>query len=374
MALLFVDSCDLYAAREQIARRWEPNATTISYLNVSATAGRWGGRAIQLASSGTGRIIRPIPPRQTVILAFAARFTRNENPVNQAFITLYDPTYTQVVIAIDFLEGRYRCYRGWFDTEIAQSAVDFAAVAKEQYHWFELKVTIADTGGAVELRRNGVTLLTLAGNTEGVPTGEITCYVASATPGHRDLYTVAPLGMTPLTIKGPAADGAGLKGRHRRPGPLPGPQVGHRDRGDATRLLRPVLGTRKRVIARPVGQRPVEPHHLRVQLEAVVAPAHAERKSDGRRPRRPRPRRRNTMAGSTSAISAATATILSRADASIPATICRAFGSSSPLARRESRSRRPGGQLAWLHRGSIHDPSGRDRAQKWKLTVTPATN
>jgi len=278
MALLFVDSCDLYATREQIARRWEPNGTSISFLNVSATAGRWGGRAIQLASSGTGRIIRPIPPRQTVILAFAARFTRSDNPVNQAFIVFYDPTWTQIVIAIDFVEGRYRCYRGWFDVEITQSAVDFAAVAKEQYNWFELKVTIDDTNGAVELRRNGAVLLTFSGNTKGAPTGDITrvqlrsmnqssnnrvdvwlddiviadnlggqndnflgdlristlvptadtaekdwspssgsdnfsrvaeippdddtSWVASATPGDRDLYAMAPLGMTPLAIKG----------------------------------------------------------------------------------------------------------------------------------------------------------------------------
>jgi hypothetical protein len=278
MALLFVDSCDLYATREQIARRWEPNATSLSYLNVSATAGRWGGRAIQLVSTGTGRIIRHIPPRQTVILAFAARFTRSENPADQAFITLYDPTYTQIVIAIDFLEGRYRCYRGWFDTEIAQSAVDVAAVAKDVYHWFELKVTIDATSGTVELRRNGAPLLTFAGNTMGAPTGDITrvqlrsmnvtssnrvdvwlddiviaddlggqnddflgdlristlaptadtaqkdwtpssgsdnfsrvaeippdddtSWVASATPGDRDLYAMAPLGMTPLAIKG----------------------------------------------------------------------------------------------------------------------------------------------------------------------------
>lgn len=278
MALLFVDSCDLYASREQIARRWEPNATTVSHLNVSATDGRWGGRAIQLASAGTGRILRHIPPRQTVILAFAARFTRTDNPVNQAFIVLYDPTWTQIVIAIDFLEGRYRCYRGWFDTEIAQSAVDFAAVAKEQYHWFELKVTIDATSGAVELRRNGAVLLTFSGNTKGAPTGDITrvqlrsmyqssnnrvdvwlddiviaddlggqnadflgdlristlvpvadtaekawtpssgsdnfsrvaeippdddtSWVASATPGDRDLYAMAPLGVTPLAIRG----------------------------------------------------------------------------------------------------------------------------------------------------------------------------
>ena len=278
MALLFLDSCDLYATRGQFARRWEPNATSISYLNVSATAGRWGGRAIQLVSTGTGRIIRHIPPRQTVILAFAARFTRTDNPVNQAFIVLYDSTWTQVVIAIDFLEGRYRCYRGWFDAEIAQSAVDFTAVAKDQYHWFELKVTIDATTGAVELRRNGVMLLTFSGNTNGAPTGDITrvqlrsmnqssnnridvwlddivitdnlggvnddfpgdlristlvpvadtgqkdwspssgsnnfsrvadippdddtSWVASATPGDRDLYAMAPLGVTPLAIKG----------------------------------------------------------------------------------------------------------------------------------------------------------------------------
>ena len=174
MALLFLDSCDLYATRGEIARRWEPNGTGLNFLNVGSSSGRWGGRAIQLVSAGPGRIIRHIPPRQTVILGFAARFTRTDNPVNQAFIVLYDPTWTQVVIAIDFLEGRYHCYRGWFDTEIAQSAVDFAAVAKDQYHWFELKVTIDGSSGAVELRRNGAVLLSFSGNTNGAPTGEIT--------------------------------------------------------------------------------------------------------------------------------------------------------------------------------------------------------
>ncbi len=155
MALLFLDSCDLYATREQIARRWEPNATSISYLNVIANAGRWGGRAIQLASSGTGRIIRPIPPRQTVILAFAARFTRTDNPVNQAFIARYDPTYTQVVIAVDFLEGRYRCYRGWFDTEFAQIAVDFAAEAScpQGQSWPSTWPSSSPWGASVPIRR-----------------------------------------------------------------------------------------------------------------------------------------------------------------------------------------------------------------------------
>jgi hypothetical protein len=156
--------------------------------------------------------------------------------------------------------------------------VDFAAVAKEQYHRFELKVTIDATNGAVELRRNGSVLLTVSGNTKGAPTGDITrvqlrsmyvnssnrvdvwlddiviaddlgavnddflgdlristlvpvadtaqqdwspnsgsdnfsrvaaipsdddtSWVASATPGDRDLYAMAPLGMTPLAIKG----------------------------------------------------------------------------------------------------------------------------------------------------------------------------
>ncbi len=77
-------------------------------------------------------------------------------------------------MAIDFLEGRYRCYRGWFDAEIAQSGANVATVAREQYAWFELKVTIDATGGAVELRRNGVVLLTFSGNTKGAPTGDIT--------------------------------------------------------------------------------------------------------------------------------------------------------------------------------------------------------
>ena len=191
---------------------------------------------------------------------------------------LYDPTWTQIVIAIVFLEGRYRCYRSWFDTEIAESAVDFAAVAEDQYHWFELKMTIDASSGALELRRNGVVLLSFSGNTLGAATGDITrvqlrsmnqrssnrvdvwlddiviaddlggqndgflgdlristlvptadtsqkdgspssssdnfsrvdeippdddaSCVASATPGDRDLYATAPLGMTPLAIKG----------------------------------------------------------------------------------------------------------------------------------------------------------------------------
>ena len=35
-----------------------------------------------------------------------------------------------------------------------------------------------------------------------IPPDDDTSYVASATPGDRDLYTMAPLGMTPLAIRG----------------------------------------------------------------------------------------------------------------------------------------------------------------------------
>lgn len=42
------------------------------------------------------------------------------------------------------------------------------------------------------------------------------------------------------------------------------------------RLLGLILGPRKWIVARPVGRRPAEPHHLGIQLEPVVAPADGE--------------------------------------------------------------------------------------------------
>ena len=70
--------------------------------------------------------------------------------------------------------------------------------------------------------------------------------------------------------------------------------LGHRSTGGATprageratphpapscsgvRLLGLVLGPRKRVDAGPVGQRPTEPDHLGIQLQAVITPADGE--------------------------------------------------------------------------------------------------
>ena len=98
-----------------------------------------------------------LPIRTDPALAsFAARFTRTDNhPMNQAFIARYDPTYTQVVIAVDFLEGRYRCYRGWFDTEFAQVAVDLAAVAScpQVQSWPSTWPSSSPWGASVPVRR-----------------------------------------------------------------------------------------------------------------------------------------------------------------------------------------------------------------------------
>jgi hypothetical protein len=58
--------------------------------------------------------------------------------------------------------------------------VDFTAVAKEQYHSLELKLTIDATDGRVELRWNGAALLGCTGTTLRYPRDVPARYSGSA--------------------------------------------------------------------------------------------------------------------------------------------------------------------------------------------------
>jgi hypothetical protein len=278
LALPFIDDCDLYAVREDLTRRWTPSGTTISYISVHATDGRFGGGVIKLAGANPSHITRIIPARQAMILGFARLFDRSDQPTEQSLIVLRDEGGTQVAIRLDIGAGVYRAYRGLGTTLLAASAPDAESAARNQWHWIELMVRVDPVNGRVEFRRNGTTLLAFDGDTQGsntsmisrvqlldlrqtssnrvdlwvddvviaddlggvnddflgdlristlVPTADSgqkdrtsdsasdnfsrvaeiapdddTSYVASATSGARDLYTIAPLGVTPLAIKG----------------------------------------------------------------------------------------------------------------------------------------------------------------------------
>ena len=71
-----------------------------------------------------------------------------------------------------------------------------------------------------------------------IPPDDDTSGVASATPGHRDLYAMAPLGVTPLAIRGLQQTALGPQKRCRRSGAVPGPEVGHRSRDNPARYPR----------------------------------------------------------------------------------------------------------------------------------------
>jgi len=276
MALLFIDGCDLYAVRTDVTRRWQTNGTSSSYINVTASGGRWGGGAIRIMSAGTGRITRTIPARPSVILGFAGYLAQPDQPGEEAFLVLYDGGDVQLAVHLDLTAGRFRLYRGFSSTLLAES--DPITVASGVWSWFELKAAIDPTSGHAELRRDGTTLLSFTGDTRAtaqstlngvqirslrqassvrtdvwvddvyiaddqgganddflgdmrvstltptadtaekawtpdsggdnfarlaeIPPDDDSSYVASDLVGARDLYAMADLGLTPLTIAG----------------------------------------------------------------------------------------------------------------------------------------------------------------------------
>lgn len=175
MALLFMDGFDHYATAD-LANKYTTVSNVGSGSVINASAGRRGGGAYTAKNSSyaTKRIAAGVA---TLIAGSAVNTQGFGNGASTSTIRFVDSTVVHVSIRLES-DGSIKAYRGDVTTLLGSSATGIVNLGG--YNYIEVKATINDTTGAVVVRLNGATVLTLsnvdtrnAGNasTDGVGIG-----------------------------------------------------------------------------------------------------------------------------------------------------------------------------------------------------------
>lgn len=171
MAIVHMDGFDTYTAIADVGLRY--SGSSIASMGLSTTAGRFGGGCVALNSSasGTQALMGPITfshSGASAMLAGGAFFggSGGDTPI----IVFYNSTATTSELTLAYVTGTFRLYRGTQSsgTLLASAAQGYPAGV---YHSVEIKATVADAGGAVEVRINGVAAITYSGDTRASSTG-----------------------------------------------------------------------------------------------------------------------------------------------------------------------------------------------------------
>lgn len=156
MSLNFFDGFD-----GQSVTKWTANATA----NYSATNPRNGTHCLDYSNSSVGTPpYRSLPLHATCIAGFAIRHTTDVSMdgSTQRGISLVADNNTTIHITLTILaDGSIRVRRGAGNGTILGTSASVLTVGV--YGYVELKVVMHDTTGTVDVRHNGVSVLSLTG-------------------------------------------------------------------------------------------------------------------------------------------------------------------------------------------------------------------
>lgn len=177
MALLFLDGCDLHASHADLLRRWS-SASSSTQVDVLTTGGRFGGGAIRLRTiAGEETLSKNLgPPYSVTLIIGAAVMLEPESTTSTAgedeILQLLDSAaVVHLTLTWSSLDQLLRIYRGTqTGTLLATSG---QALPIQVWAHLELKATIADSGGQVEVRLDGAQVLSFSGDTRNAGTAEI---------------------------------------------------------------------------------------------------------------------------------------------------------------------------------------------------------
>lgn len=177
MALLFMDSFDHYATAD-ITEKWTSTSTGLTDGSaIQATAGRRGGGCWRLAAAGSTTssskaLFKVLAPADNTIIfglavnplkPFTDFDTSGTDPEQTGstavttIATIRNASANQCWIRLD-AAGTLSVYRG--TTLLGTTS---APIANAAYTYVEVRITIDNVAGAVGIRFNGVSVLTLAG-------------------------------------------------------------------------------------------------------------------------------------------------------------------------------------------------------------------
>jgi len=161
MSLLFIDSFDHYTYNSQ-DDKWD-YLRRIDVHSIGAL-GRNGNAMRFTSAPGSGRVLKVLPSAQaTLYVGVAMKVDRyGENAAN-AFFALMDGGTFKVSYALE-QSGQISAWRG---REQTGTLLGYTSTPLQQGAWyyFEARNTIDSNSGYVEVRLNGATAFTFAGNT-----------------------------------------------------------------------------------------------------------------------------------------------------------------------------------------------------------------
>jgi hypothetical protein len=196
MALLFMDSFDHYVTAD-ILEKWTVGGSP----TISAGNGRRSSASLNLGSNGSvSKVLTPSGP--TVISGVAYKFT---SLTQRSFIGVTNGATPQMALVIN-TDGTISAYRG-LDVGLAVGGTllgtSVVALSSGIYYFLEVKFTLDDVAGVVEVRVNGAPILTLTGvDTNNAGSNAWTVFKVASSSSHLfqidDLYVLDGSGAAPL--------------------------------------------------------------------------------------------------------------------------------------------------------------------------------
>lgn len=152
MSLLFIDGFDHYATADGL-KKWNAFGTGVS---IASSSGRRGGGALNLNGS-TRFVDKTLAATYSTLIAGFAMDVLGGN--GGAFLKLLDGSTVHVSLVLTATNA-IAAYRGDVATLLGTSAN--AVVPASGYCYVEAKVLISDTVGTVDVKVNGVSVLSLS--------------------------------------------------------------------------------------------------------------------------------------------------------------------------------------------------------------------
>ena len=177
MALLFLDGCDLHASQADFLRRWS-SASSPTQVDILTTGGRFGGGAIRLRSgSGEETLAKNLTaPYPATLIVGAAVLLEPENtsgtPGEDEILQLLDSAATvHLTLTWSSQDQLLRAYRGLQTGTLLATAGQ--PLGASLWTFVEVKATVADSGGLVQVRLDGAQVLSFTGDTRNAGAAEI---------------------------------------------------------------------------------------------------------------------------------------------------------------------------------------------------------
>jgi hypothetical protein len=157
MTLRFIDGFEHYAIPAQLGLKY----TIINNTQIGTMTGRRAGSTALKFYNGGDKVALTLDDQSTWIVGFA--FYTEANTSSGAKVIQFVDSASAVQLSVNLMNGIIQLYRG---DNISLLATAAQALQAGVWNYFEVKATIADSGGTFEVRINEQVWVTYSGDTK----------------------------------------------------------------------------------------------------------------------------------------------------------------------------------------------------------------